>query len=140
LAFVMPEKPLKDKLPAVKLDKAPDAKALDDVICLGRLGQSLDRQPTVALAKLSAVVRKPRTFYTSIGFGSPGIPVFCADGKLLGIHLLRQGTTLGDGAGLLSLAASGGIATVVLPAEDVDEIAKQALAKKDEKPTTGKSD
>lgn len=128
LAFVMPDK-TDEKTKAAKfapLDLAKSGKAaiLDDIIVLSRLGKSLDNQPAVFLGNVSAVVNKPRTFYFAmvLSFGSP---VFTADGKLLGITVMRKAADGGRGAmNMMSFMP------VILPAEEIAEIAKQALTKK----------
>lgn len=140
LAFVMPTEKGK-KIPFVPLggaggDAGGEAgaaavKPLDPLVVIWRLGQNLDRQPAVALGRVSAVVTKPRTFYLVSGLEALGTPAFTADGKALGIVVMRK--QMGDGGGLggmLSMAGGGGIAAVVVPGEDVMEVAQQALAGK----------
>lgn len=105
----------------------PAVKPLDPLVVIWRLGQNLDRQPAVALGRVSAVVTKPRTFYLVSGLESLGTPAFTADGKALGIVVMRK--QIGDGGmgGMFSAAGGGGIAAVVVPAADVMEVAQQAL-------------
>ncbi len=137
LAFLLPEKKEGEPLPKfspMKLDPKAKAQVLDRIVLLGRYGKALDRQPSVSLARVSAVIRKPRTFYvvgaSPLAGGSVGTPAITIDGKALGINLMRKGPKSGGMSGMLS----GDIAGVVLPSEDVLEIAQQALAKKDAKP------
>ena len=136
LAFVMPTQPGK-KFPHLNLTaagNAPEVKPLDLLIVLWRLGQSLDRQPAVAISRVSAVVSKPRTFYLCSGVESLGTPAFTADGKPLGIVVMRkQGLDAGSG-NFMSMMSSGGISPIIVPAADVAEVAQQALAKKDTPP------
>jgi S1-C subfamily serine protease len=128
LAFVAPnEKGL--KLSCVSLDASKPAEALDDIIVVGRLAGNLNRTPAVALGQVTAVVTKPRTFYScgssaiGPGFGA-GCPVFDATGKTLGILLQRRAASSGGG-GIASIISA--MAPVVLPTEDVKEVAQQAL-------------
>jgi hypothetical protein len=142
LAFVMPTEAGK-KLPFLKLGEggaagASDVKPLDPLVVIWRLGQSLDRQPAVAISRVSAVVTKPRTFYLCTGVEAMGTPAFTGDGKPLGIVVMRKQGLEGAGGGLMSLASSGGISPIVIPAADVMEVAQQALAKKDEPPAEAK--
>lgn len=125
LAFVLPKKPegaaKSAQFASVDLgNAAASAAVLDDIVTLGRLGQSLDYQASAGVGQISAVVKKPRPLFV-VG-ANPGGPVFTAEGKLLGISILRMG---GRG-GMLQMLDS---ALVTVPAKDVQELAQQALAK-----------
>ena len=132
LAFVMPTEQGK-KLPHLALGggaaaaEAPAVKPLDPLVVIWRLGQALDRQPAVAMGRVSAVVSKPRTFYLVSGLQSLGTPAFTVDGRPLGIVVMRRQSGEGALGGMFSAAASGGVAAVVVPAADVMEVAQQAL-------------
>jgi S1-C subfamily serine protease len=58
-----------------------------------------------------------------------GTPTFTVDGKVLGIAALRVSPNLGSQVG----GMGSGVTAVILPAEDVLEIAQQALKQKDKK-------
>ncbi len=136
LAFVAPQEkgqkfvhvPVLEK--GARAAKAPEL--FDDLLVLGRLGRSLDRTPTVTHSVVRAVVRKPRTFYVGsdpLGAltGGLGCPVFNGAGESLGILLMRRGPRAsGEGSGLSALI--GQMVPVVLPGEDVAELAAQAFA------------
>ena len=117
LAFIMPEKAEDTELPEfthIPLDKGGKAEVLDPMIVINRLGKSLDRQCAVVISHVSAVVKKPRTFY--VGALELGSPVFNEKGLVLGISFVRK------------LEGTGNTGAVVaIPAEDVQEIAVQAL-------------
>ncbi|MCI0499979.1 MAG: serine protease [Planctomycetales bacterium] len=124
LAFIMPEKSGDAKLPAfscIPLDKGGKAEILDSIITLTRLGKLLDRQCSVALSRISAVVKKPRTFYCG-GTDYEGTPVFTENGEILGISTIRKANS-GDSAGM----SLRGLQAVIVPAGDVMKIAKQAM-------------
>jgi hypothetical protein len=128
LAFIAPEKPLDDenkgKFAVIKLaGAAKKAGLLDRIISLGRLSKDLNYTPTVRLGRVAAVVTKPRTFY--LGAASLGSPVFTGAGKLLGICVSRSKGGSGRGSGMQGNVA---MTPVILPAEDVQEIATQAAA------------
>lgn len=128
LAFVAPEdRTLKFPFVPLEAGKAPEA--LDDVIIVSRLGRHLDRSPSVGLGSISAIVKKPRTFYAVESSGlSMGCPAFDAAGKLLGIFLQRRAPATGGGHGLGALMGlASGMIPVILPTDDVKEGAQQAL-------------
>ncbi len=129
MAFLVPEEgegETSPKFVSLDLKESSEAGVLDELVLIGRLGSALDRRPSVGLARVAAVVTKPRTFYVvevpeHQGLGTP---VFTQDGKVLGITLMRKGPALEGG---LNAMMSGAIATVIVPAGDVLEIAAQAL-------------
>jgi hypothetical protein len=120
LAFILPEKKEGEDLPkftSIPLKKAPEVGLLDPVFTLDRLGKSLDRQPAIFMARISAIVKKPRkVFITSGGGRSISSPVFTSNGEILGINLMRK-----------PAQADAGMSPIVLPAEEVMDIAQQAL-------------
>ena len=124
LAFVLPDAKSDEAQGAtfkpVDLAKAAKGKVLDEVIMVARLGKSRDRRPVVRIGRVAAVVKKPREFYVT-SVNAPGAPVFTAAGEIVGVAVHR----MFDGK------PSG---TVILPAADLRDSAKQALAKKPAKP------
>lgn len=120
LAFILPDADSDEAKGAsfnpIRLEKPAKLDVLDEAIALGRLDKSLDRRPTVVVGRIGAIVKKPRTFYRAT-VGSLGGPVFAADGRIVGITVRR-------------MVDERPSATVLLPAQDVQEIAKQALARK----------
>jgi S1-C subfamily serine protease len=133
LAFIRPtEKPAK---PLAAVDLAQNAKLqiLDEVVVINRLGKVGNRVPAVSIGRIEAVLNKPRTFYvlgqTTWGY-SLGAPVFALDGKVAGLILLRNtkadlDTTRGF---LFDNLSKFGMMPVILPAEDIQEAAKNAPA------------
>jgi hypothetical protein len=137
LAFVLPTEKGK-KLPYLSFaaqgdaKDAPKVKALDPVVSIWRLPQSLDRQPAVAIGRVAAVVNKPRTFYVVSGIESMGSPAFLGDGTPLGVTVMRKAGMEAASRGMFSMSAGSALSPVIVPAADVMEVAQQALAKKDE--------
>jgi hypothetical protein len=128
LAFIMPDESAKDKpaaFPFIKLEKAPKLQELDDLVCIGRMVKNLEQAPEVSMSEVASVVHKPRTFI--IGGKYHGGPVFTLDGTLVGITALYTSEN------------SQITATVILPAEDVQEIAQQAKTAKPVKTTPATS-
>jgi hypothetical protein len=103
------------------IDLADSAKGeiLDECIALGRLGESLNREPSLLTTEISGITTRPRTFYR-VSTDAIGCPVYLANGKLLGVSVLRKPK---------GGAASGGqiqVSPVILPAADIAKIAAQA--------------
>jgi len=124
LAFILPDETAKDKpaaFPFIKLEKAPKLQELDDLVCVGRMVKNLEQAPVVSMSEVASVVHKPRTFI--IGGKYHGGPVFTLDGTMVGITALYTSEN------------SQINTTVILPAEDVQEVAQQAKTAKPVKPT-----
>lgn len=131
LAFLMPE----DKattLPYLTLEKGQVPKPLDDLVLLYPMGKALNREIAVATVAVRAVVKKPRTFVVAeylSGFQSLGGPAFNDGGHAVGLVVLRRAavpaTPGGSVRDMLDL-----ISPVVLTAEDVLQVAAQAVAPK----------
>ncbi|HYG23687.1 MAG TPA: serine protease [Verrucomicrobiae bacterium] len=123
LAFIRPKvKPAKP-MPAIDLSQTGTADILDPVISLNRLNKAANRAYAVSVERISAVIQKPRTFYipdsgqTSTTLGSPA---FLTDGKFLGIFVMRAVRASGSGA------MRQNITSIILPASEISEAAKQA--------------
>ncbi len=112
--------PLPEKLHTIALDGGAEAKMLEEVIVLARLGKSLDRRPMVSLDRIAAVVKRPRTFYVARRT-MLGAPVFTVQGKLLGYCVRR-----------VSSGEDASHPRVILPTADVARIAEQAAEVTDE--------
>ncbi len=132
LAFIVPkEKDL--KLPHVKLEKRTPPEVLDDLIFLRRLGRNLNREASVTLARVEAVVKRPRTFIVPDlvnGLQNLGCPVFDAEGKPVGVVVVRRSTAGSLFGGLMDLLDQ--MKPVILTAEDLQEAIDQIS--KEEKP------
>ena len=145
LAFLRPsDKPAKP-LPFVDLAQDAKAQILDEVIVVNRLSQVANRVPAISIGRIEAVVDKPRTFYVlgqSMWGYALGSPVFSLNGKLVGILFLRSAKAQTDQASgfMFSNLNVFGMMPIILPASDIVDGAKQALAAKspapEEKPAT----
>ena len=130
LAFVLPRE-AGLKLPALDLlaQAAPVPAPLDDLVFLYPTARSLNREVGVALERVRAVTKKPRTFVASdtfLGMQSLGCPVFDAHGRVVGLSVVRRAPR--------TQAGSGGLrdffellTPVVLTSADVSDVARQAL-------------
>ncbi len=133
LAFLMPIAKLDKPLVAIDLTNATKPSLLDEVIVLSRLGRVGGWAPAAALHNIGAIIEKPRTFFVTDATGngaSMGTPAFLPNGKIVGLMTLRS---VDPGRpGMLAMMGNSegfGLLPVILPAEDVLEIAKQATAK-----------
>jgi hypothetical protein len=130
LAFIKPEK-VEDEdereFKFIKMGEAPELEVLDELIVLGRLAENLKRKPMVALSRVSAIVNKPRKFilHSGTGVDAQGTPVFDAAGRTVGVVAVRKATS---GGGMRGRARQM-LKLVIIPAEDVWEVAEQALKK-----------
>jgi S1-C subfamily serine protease len=134
LAFARPKTMLGRPWKAVDLTKPGSAKVLDQVLAFNRLNSVSGRAYSASVARIIAVVVKPRPFYlhdgTSPGFGL-GSPVFSLDGNLLGVAVMRVSGAKGANDDENSVS-------IITPTEQVLKAAKQvpsvrAKAEKEEK-------
>ena len=113
LAFLRPVEKPATPMAAIDVTSARPA-AIDPVIVLHRLPEFAEWRVTSLFASVQAVVEKPRTFLTLTG-GVIGSPVFDTRGRFVGV-VLR----------LKNEADPANAPMVVLPANDIREVAKQA--------------
>jgi len=133
LAFIRPKTKPVSPMPAIDLSNSAKVDVLDEVITINRLGKVTGRAHAAAIARIHAVVKKPRLFYVPAGEASMtglGCPAFTPEGKLVGLLVMRSLKSGGGGMSLFSMQA--GITSILLPAEDVKKIAAQAPAAKEE--------
>ena len=129
LVFLRPEKPLKQPLPFIDLARSATARQFDPLITLRRLGKVANRQCTASFPRVQAVMKRPRLMYVlESEFGSGlGLPAFSTTGDCIGITVLRSlNLPISDSMAIFS-DSSFNIATIVLPASDILEIAEQAV-------------
>ena len=133
LAFLRPLAAQEKPFVAIDLKNSAVPTILDPVFNITRLGRIGRRAQAAMSGEVQAIVDRPRTFYVpsaEIVSSGSGVPVFSADGKVVGIvanHLFPGGQ---------KALSSSDEATmpVIRPAEDVAEVAAQAPAKVDATP------
>jgi len=131
LVFALPTTKVSQPLFNLNLSQNASADVLEPVVLLNRMGKEGMWVPAVLLDRIQAIVKKPRTFYVpggTVGEGTSGCPVFNLSGKVIGILVLRMPPSEGrpqTGIGTAFGAGGVGVIRVILPAEDVIEVAKQ---------------
>ena len=132
LAFIRPINPPAKPLVAVNLADGAQPALLDQVVVFGRLGRVGGWAPSAALRDIGGIVLKPRTFYVLAGESAGiGTPAFLPNGKIVGILTVRQVANDRPSAFATMSGAEGlGLLPVILPADDVLDIAKQATEKR----------
>ncbi len=119
LAFIAPESEAAAggrQFAFVKLDDPAEATVLGNYFEVTRLPKSLQRLAVVQMSTVVGIVEKPRRLiYTSEQ--TMGCPLFDAQGRVLGL-------------GLRYYAGANVVAPIIVPAADVADMAKQAMAVK----------
>jgi len=127
VAVVRPTEKPATPLAAVDLADAAKASVLEQVVVLGRLGEVANRAPIATLDRIAGIMERPRLFYVPGPDGqsiSLGCPVFTLDGKVVGVLVARMLTSPGGPVSDEDMD----MLTVILPAADALEVAKQAPA------------
>jgi hypothetical protein len=115
LAFIAPEEADgAETFAHVDLGAHTDAAVLDKFYSVTRASKALQRVPIIMETAVTGIVEKPRRIYL-VRDVSLGSPVFDGTGRLLGLALQH-------------FAGGRRVGIVVLPAEDIAEVAKQAAA------------
>jgi len=125
LAFVRAKIKPSSPMEAVDLSKSGPVDVLDPVITLNRLKQAAGRAYSASVERVSAVVRKPRTFYipdSSQSETSVGSPAFSLNGSIVGMVVMRA-VNAQSAANYRDC-----ITAIILPAEDIAKAAAQAPA------------
>lgn len=118
LAFLRPTEKLPKPAAIVPLTDAAKPEVMDMVIALARSSRTPRLDPILTDARIAAIVDKPRLFYVGtppLQNSGPGSAVFALDGKFIGLLLLQR-------------TGKGETWSVIVPAADIAETAKQAPA------------
>jgi len=124
LAFVRPAEKLAQPVAAADLTQSAAPQVLDEVITLVRLGDFGDWAIAPRVDRIQAILAKPRTVYVPQDSDRSGAPVFSLEGKMVGVTVVR----LPSGPSATPAMEDMGGVAVILPAADILEVAKQALA------------
>jgi S1-C subfamily serine protease len=104
---------------AINLADSAKGEVLDECIALGRLDESLNREASMVTSEISGITTRPRTFYR-VATDAIGCPIYLANGKLLGVSVLRNPKGNSSRTGQIQ------ISPVILPAADIAKVAEQA--------------
>ncbi len=131
LAFLRPAVAPASPMPSVDMTTAAKVLTADLVLLVHRFGEMTGWKPGVSFGFVQTVVDKPRTLYVvaapMAGGGGLGSAVFDTAGRFLGLMVMRRQSS--GRSSLLSMMQGTeglGMIPVVLPAEEIAELAKQA--------------
>ena len=130
LAFIRPKSKPASPMTAIDLGRSASVLPLDQVVALHRLNSAAGRACAATPERVSAVIKKPRTFYipeSSLSGTTLGAPAFSVDGGLVGIFVVRAINLKG------SRNFRNNMTPIILPAADIQNAAKQAPEPKSEK-------
>ena len=138
LAFLEPIDPPKARIAFVDGRSAKPG-PFDLLVMMVRLGESSGWQTAAWFTYVQAVVDKPRTVYLMSGATTDrglGAPVFDLAGRFVGVLVMKMTPGRPSGASMVGglLASMGvgngfGMMPVILPADDIRQIARQVAAR-----------
>ncbi len=133
LAWVQIKDVGKKKLPFINLAGSTQASPGQVLISIRRAGKFLDRIPVLVESRVGGIARKPRKLYVPMLPLSSvlGLPVFTADGKVLGVAVMQTPTEDEEDENPAAMFARMSsmqemMYGFVLPAEDVIEATQRA--------------
>ncbi len=113
VAFILPDVAEAKALKKTSFDKvdltqfAAAAQQADQVISLSRSSAVYGYMPTVSIGRITGVYKGDRTFFVTTAGTAQGLPVFTADGKPVGITVMR--IVKGKPSGVLGTLSAGSI-------------------------------
>ena len=128
LAFARPLTPVNEPLPYLDLTQSGEPSLLDRVVSISRLGKVANRVHGLSFEFIEAIVEKPRRFYipgNSPTLTSQGCPAFLLDGRVAGIFVMRIAKDRGTQSGSMFSGLSNNIIGIMLPPDQILEVAKQ---------------
>jgi hypothetical protein len=131
LMFLRPAAAPASPMVSVDMTAPAKAQAADLVLVVQRFGEMTGWKPGVSFGSVQAVVEKPRLLYViaagTSGGGGLGSAVFDTGGRFLGLIVMRSQSTGRPGMFSMMQGTEGaGMLPVVLPVEEIAELAKQA--------------
>ena len=130
LIFLRPIDAPASPMASVDMTAPGKAQAADLVMVVQRFGEVAGWKTGVSFGSVLAVVDRPRTMYIVAGNsadGGLGSAVFDSGGRFLGVIVMRSQSTGRTGmVSMMQGSAGEGMLPVVLPVEEIAELAKQA--------------
>ncbi|GAB4313007.1 MAG: hypothetical protein Kow0059_03940 [Candidatus Sumerlaeia bacterium] len=125
VAVVRPRTRPEQPMTFVDLKQSAGADYFDPIICISRMGMVGQRQLRVMTGEIQGIVKKPRLYYVPVPAADdlgPGVPVFNAEGKVIGLLLMKSVPSSADS----SSNTQDSYMTIILPADDIQQIVAQA--------------
>lgn len=131
LVFLRPTTAPASPMVSVDMTTPAKAQAADLVFVVQRFGEMTGWKPGVSFGTVQTVVEKPRTLYViaaaTVGGGGLGSGVFDTAGRFLGVMVMRsQSSGRPSMFSMMQGAEGAGMLPVVLPVQEIAELAKQA--------------
>ncbi len=130
LAWIQIDKPGDKDLAFVDLTRSSTATLGQRLLSLGHMGKFFDRAPVVSEGKVCGIAHKPRHLYVPSSDLSAdlGLPVFTADGLVVGLVVLQIPDAESSEGGMGAMMGGGfrGGGALILPAEEVVKATKRA--------------
>jgi hypothetical protein len=131
LAWVKIKEPGDKRFAAADLSKSAKPRLGQKLLVLSRMGKYFDRTPLVRETRIAGFASKPRELYVLSGAGGLGLPVYTADGQLVGVTIVQMPEALDAAANPFAMlgqaseleSSMGGL---ILPAEEVLKATKRA--------------
>ncbi|MEP0845320.1 MAG: trypsin-like peptidase domain-containing protein [Phycisphaerae bacterium] len=132
LAWIRLKSPPPSPLRCVNLADSKDAALGMPVYALKRMGKYFDRVVVLSEARVAGMTHKPRNLMVpSSALGAMGLPVYAADGKVVGVSVLQMPEPEGgDGNPMRMLSSLGSMEEMmtgmILPAQEVAKATRRA--------------
>jgi len=145
LAWVQIKEPGDKPLQFVDLSKSGHPKVGQRVISLYKMSKHYDRAAVVAEHMIGGIAKKPRDLYMAGDLSAAlGLPVFAADGAVLGVSILQIPDTEEEGPAQMGMLRrminSSEYSGAILPAADVVKATARAKEMAATQPTTDSAD
>lgn len=132
LVFLRPSDPPATPMASIDLGQPARAQAADLVVLLQRFGEMTGWKGGIAFGTVQSVIEKPRLQYivaapTSAG-GGLGAAVFDVAGRFVGLVVVRTQAAAARRSvfAMMQGAEGAGVLPIVLPADEIIELARQA--------------
>ena len=107
--------------PAIDLHASASPTMGDRLFAVDRMAKFFDHALTVTEGRVGGATKKPRSLFIPSGMrGDLGMPMFAADGKIVGFGVLQVPSKEDvEGGNVDEMMSGGGFGVMILPADDV---------------------